>query len=162
MLPQVLTLLPTYVLFSRIGLVNTYWPWVLWGLAASPYLVFLFRQFFAAIPRELEDAAIIDGCGWIRTFFRIFLPLSRPVLITAFLLSFTWTWGDYIAPSLLLDVDHTTLAVAITSGYQDPHGNAIATVQAAAAGLYVLPVLLIFLFAQRYFIRNALGSGIKG
>ncbi|MEU6904138.1 carbohydrate ABC transporter permease [Streptomyces coeruleorubidus] len=162
MLPQVLTLLPTYVLFSRIGLVNTYWPWVLWGLAASPFLAFLFRQFFAAIPRELEDAAIIDGCGWGRIFFRIFLPLSRPVLITAFLLSFTWSWGDYIAPALLLDVDHTTLSVAITAWYEDPHGNPLPTVQAAAAGLYVLPVLMIFLFAQRYFVRSVVSSGVKG
>jgi multiple sugar transport system permease protein len=162
MLPQVLTLLPTYVLFARIGLVNTYWPWALWGLAASPYLVFLFRQFFAAIPRDLEDAAIIDGCGWTRIFATIFLPLSRPVLVTAFLLSFTWTWGDYIAPALLLDVDHTTLSVAITSWYKDPRGDSIPTVQAAAAALYVTPVLLIFLFAQRYFIRSVLGSGIKG
>jgi multiple sugar transport system permease protein len=162
MLPQILTLLPTYVLFSRVGLVNTYWPWVLWGVAASPYLVFLFRQFFAAIPRELEDAAIIDGCGWARIFLRIFLPLSRPVLLTSFLLSFTWTWGDYIAPALLLDVDHTTLSVAITAWYRDPHGNAIPTVQAAAAALYVLPALLIFLFAQRYFIRSVVASGVKG
>ncbi|MFI0446507.1 carbohydrate ABC transporter permease [Actinomadura sp. 6N118] len=162
MLPQVLTILPTYVLFSRIGLVNTYWPWVLWGLAASPFLVFLFRQFFAAIPRELEDAAIIDGCGWGRIFVTIFLPLSRPVLVTAFLLSFTWSWGDYIAPALLLDADHTTLSVAITAWYEDPHGNPLPTVQAAAAALYVLPVMLIFLFAQRYFIRGVLGSGVKG
>ncbi|MBA8957364.1 carbohydrate ABC transporter permease [Actinomadura namibiensis] len=162
MLPQVLTILPTYVMFSRLGLVNTYWPWVLWGLAASPYLVFLFRQFFAAIPRELEDAAIIDGCGWPRIFVRIFLPLSRPVLITAFLLSFTWSWGDYIAPALLLDVDHTTLSVAIASWYKDPHGNGIPTVQAAAATLYIMPVLLIFFFAQRHFIRSVVGSAVKG
>lgn len=162
MLPQILTLLPTYVLFSRLGLVNTYWPWVLWGLAASPYLIFLFRQFFAAIPRELEDAAIIDGCGWGRIFWGIFLPLSRPVLLTSFVLSFVWTWGDYIAPALLLDVDHTTLSVAITAWYRDPHGNAVPTVQAAAAALYVLPTLLIFLFAQRYFIRSVVASGVKG
>ncbi|MGR6919814.1 carbohydrate ABC transporter permease [[Actinomadura] parvosata] len=162
MLPQVLTLLPTYVMFSWLGLVNTYWPWVLWGLAASPFLVFLFRQFFAAIPRELEDAAIIDGCGWGRIFATIFLPLSRPVLVTAFLLSFTWSWGDYIAPALLLDVDHTTLSVAITAWYQDPRGNPLPTVQAAAAALYVIPVLLIFLFAQRYFVRSVVASGIKG
>lgn len=162
MLPQILTLLPTYVLFARIGLVNTYWPWVLWGLGASPYLVFLFRQFFAAIPRELEDAAIMDGCGWARIFGRIFLPLSWPALITSFLLSFTWTWGDYIAPALLLDVDHTTLSVAITAWYRDPRGNAIPTVQAAGAALYTIPVLLIFLFAQRYFIRSVVASGIKG
>lgn len=162
MIPQILTLLPTYVMFSQLGLLNTYWPWVFWGLASSAYLVFLFRQFFAAMPRELEDAAIIDGAGWARIFFQIFLPLSRPVLITSFLLSFVASWGDYIAPSLFLDLDRTTLAVAITAYYQDPHGNVIPTVQAAAATLYVVPVLLIFLFAQRYFIRSALGSGIKG
>jgi len=162
MLPQILTLIPTYVLFSRIGLVNTYWPWVLWGLSASPFLVFLFRQFFAAIPAELEDAAIIDGCGYGRIFTLIFLPLSRPVLVTSFLLSFTWTWGDFIAPALLLDIDHTTLSVAITAWYRDPHGNAIPTVQAAAAALYILPVLMIFLFAQRYFIRSVVTSGVKG
>ena len=162
MIPQILTLLPTYVMFSQIGLINTYWPWVLWGLAASPYMVFLFRQFFAAIPRELEDAAIIDGAGWLRIFATIFLPLSRPVLITSFLLSFTWNWGDYIAPALLLDLDHTTLAVAITAFYQDPHGNVIPTLQAAGAVMYIVPVLLIFFFAQRYFIRSTVSSGIKG
>lgn len=162
MIPQILTLLPTYILFSRIGLVDTYWPWVLWGLAASPYMVFLFRQFFASIPKELEDAAIMDGAGWLRIFVQIFLPLSRPVLITSFLLSFTWTWGDYIAPALLLDIDSTTLAVAITAWYQDPNGNVIPTIQAAAAVLYILPVLAIFFFAQRYFVRSTVSSGVKG
>ena len=162
MLPSILTLIPTYVLFSRLGLVNTYWPWVLWGLAASPYLVFLFRQFFAAIPIDLEDAAIIDGCGYGRIFLRIFLPLSRPALITSFLLSFTWIWGDYLAPALLLDIDHTTLSVAITQGYRDPHGDYIPTLQAAAAALYVVPVMVIFLFAQRYFVRSIVTSGVKG
>jgi multiple sugar transport system permease protein len=162
MLPSILTLIPTYVLFSRLGLVGTYWPWVLWGLAASPYLVFLFRQFFAAIPKDLEDAAIIDGCGYGRIFWRIFLPLSRPVVLTSLLLSFTWMWGDYLAPALLLDIDHTTLSVAITQSYRNPHGDYIPTVQAAAAALYVVPVLVIFLFAQRYFVRSVATSGLKG
>lgn len=162
MLPQILTLIPTYVMFARAGLVNTYWPWVVWGLAASPFLVFMFRQFFAAIPAELEDAAIIDGCGYGRIFLQIFLPLSRPVLLTSFVLSFTWTWGDYIAPALFLDPDQTTLSVAISAFYLDPHGNPDATVQAAAAALYVMPVLAIFLFAQRYFIRGVVSSGLKG
>ncbi|MBI4899817.1 MAG: carbohydrate ABC transporter permease [Actinobacteria bacterium] len=162
MLPQILTLLPTYVMFSQIGLINTYWPWVLWGLAASPYMVFLFRQFYTTLPRELEDAAIVDGAGWGRIFFSIFLPLSRPVLLTSFLLSFMWAWGDFIGPALFLDLDRTTLAVAITAWYQDPAGNVIPTVQAAAAVLYIVPVLLIFFGFQRYFIRSSIGSGIKG
>jgi multiple sugar transport system permease protein len=102
------------------------------------------------------------GCGYGRIFLRIFLPLSRPVLLTSFLLSFTWVWGDYLAPALLLDADHTTLSVAITQSYRDPHGNYIPTIQAAAAALYVAPVLLIFLFAQRYFVRSVITSGVKG
>ena len=112
MLPQILTVIPTYVLFSRIGLVNTYWPWVLWGMGTSPYLVFLFRQFFSAIPVDLEDAAIIDGYGYGRIFLRIFLPLSRPALLTSFLISFVWIWGDYISPALFLDSGKSTLARA--------------------------------------------------
>ena len=161
MLPQVLTVIPTYVLFSRVGLLNTYWPWVLWGIGTSPYLVFLFRQFFSAIPVELEDAAIIDGYGYGRIFLRIFLPLSRPALLTSFLISFIWIWGDYISPLLFLDSSKSTLAVALTQ-YLDPHGNPIDTVQAAAAALYIMPVLILFMLAQRYFIRSVVASGVKG
>lgn len=161
MLPQILTVIPTYVLFSRAGLVNTYWPWVLWGMGTSPYLVFLFRQFFSAIPVELEDAAILDGLGYGRIFLRIFLPLSRPALLTSFLISFVWIWGDYISPALFLDSGKSTLSVALTQ-YLDPHGNPIDTVQAAAASLYILPVLILFMFAQRYFIRSVVASGVKG
>lgn len=162
MIPAIATLIPTYILFSRIGLVGTYWPWVLWGLGGSAYLVFLFRQFFAAIPLELEDAAIIDGCGWFRIFVQIFLPVSRPIILTSLLLSFTWAWGDYLTPALLLNQDNTTLAVAVTFAYRDPHGNGIPTLQAAASVLYILPVLVIFQFFQRYFINSALSSGVKG
>jgi multiple sugar transport system permease protein len=162
MIPAIATLIPTYVLFARLHLVGTFWPWVLWGLAGTPYLIFLFRQFFTAIPLELEDAAIVDGVGWWRMFLLIFFPLARPVLLTSLLLSFTWTWGDYLAPALLLNGSNTTLAVAMASGYLDPRGNGIITLQAAGSLLYILPVIVIFLFAQKYFIGSALGSGVKG
>ncbi|MBK4348644.1 carbohydrate ABC transporter permease [Lacisediminihabitans changchengi] len=162
MIPAIATLIPTYVLFSRIGLVGTYWPWVLWGLAGTPYLIFLFRQFFSTIPLELEDAAIIDGAGWIRTFVQVFLPLARPAILTSMLLSFTWTWGDYLAPSLLLNYDNTTLSVATAAGYLDAHGSGILTLQAAAAVMYIAPIIVIFLFTQRYFMGSAVGSSVKG
>ncbi|MFH8252984.1 carbohydrate ABC transporter permease [Microbacterium sp. B2969] len=162
MIPSIATLIPTYVLFSRLGMVGTYWPWVLWGLAGTPYLIFLFRQFFTSIPLELEDAAIIDGCNWWRIYFSVFLPLAKPVLLTSFILSFTWTWGDYLAPALLLNFNNTTLAVATAAGYLDPRGNGLLTVQAAGAILYLLPVVVIFLFAQRYFMGSAVSSGVKG
>jgi multiple sugar transport system permease protein len=162
MLPQIVTLIPTYVLFARLNLVNTYWPWVLWGVGASPFLVFLYRQFFAAIPTDLEEAAILDGCGYGQIFWRIFLPLSLPVIVTAFLLSFVWVWGDYVTPTLLLSQDNTTLAVAISASYVDPNNNPLPNVQAAAALLYILPEIVVFFFAQRYFVRGIVTSGLKG
>jgi ABC-type glycerol-3-phosphate transport system permease component len=162
MIPSIVTAIPTYVLFARLGLVGTYWPWVLWGLASSPYLVFLFRQFFSAIPPELEEAAILDGCGYGAIFWRIFLPLSIPVMVTAFLLSFTSVWGDYVMPTLFLSQNNTTLAVAISASYSDAHGNALTNVQAAGTLLYIIPEIVIFFFAQRYFVRGIVTSGLKG
>ncbi|WP_198168740.1 carbohydrate ABC transporter permease [Agromyces aureus] len=162
MIPAMATLIPTYVLFARLGLVGTYWPWVLWGLAGAPFFIFLFRQFFSAVPRELEDAAIMDGAGWIRSYFLVFLPLARPALLTVFLLSFTGAWGDYLAPALLLNMDNTTLAVATTSMYADPRGNPLVPLQSAGAIIYMLPVIIVFLFGQRYFMSSAMGSSVKG
>jgi ABC-type glycerol-3-phosphate transport system permease component len=162
MLPSIVTLMPTYVIFADLNLVGTYWPWVLWGLASSPFMVFLYRQFFSAIPVELEEAAIIDGCGYIRIFWRIFLPLSLPVIMTVFLLSFVSVWGDYIGPTLFLSQDNTTLSVAMSAGYADPHGNALINLQAAGALIYIVPEIVVFFFAQRYFVRGIVTSGLKG
>lgn len=162
MLPPILTTIPTFILFSRINIVNTIWPWVLWGLASTPFLSFLFRQFFSSIPMDLEDAAIIDGCSYWRLFWQIFLPLSKPVIATAIIFSFTWTWGDYLAPSLLLGADNTTLAVAMSTGYVDPHGTLLTNILAAGVIVYILPVLIVFVLAQRYFVRGIVTSGLKG
>ncbi|MEW2403924.1 carbohydrate ABC transporter permease [Streptomyces sp. NPDC046862] len=161
MLPQMITLLPTYLIFAKLGMVDTYWPWVLWGLSAAPYLVFLFRQFFAGLPRELEEAAIVDGCGYATIFWRIFLPQSWPVLSASFVIAFTWTWGDYIAPQLLLSSDRSTLAVAVMSAYNTPAGQPVPELQAAASVMYVVPILLIFLIAQRGFVAGMSTSGLK-
>jgi multiple sugar transport system permease protein len=161
MLPQMITLLPTYLIFAKLGMVDTYWPWVLWGLSSAPYLVFLFRQFFAGLPRELEEAAIVDGCGYGGIFWRIFLPQSWPVLSASFVIAFTWTWGDYIAPQLLLSTDRSTLAVAVMTTYVAPSGSPITNLQAAASVMYVVPILLIFLVAQRGFVSGMSTSGLK-
>ncbi|MFI5673446.1 carbohydrate ABC transporter permease [Streptomyces cellulosae] len=162
MMPAMITLIPTYIIFAKIGMVDTYWPWVLWGLSGAPYLIFLFRQFFANMPRELEEAAIVDGCGYGRIFWRIFLPQSWPVLATSVVLSFTWTWGDYIAPSLLLSADHTTLAVAVATEYVVPStGAPINNLLAAGAVMYIIPVLLLFLVLQKGFVTGASTSGLK-
>ena len=161
MLPQIITLVPTYLLFGKIGLLNTYMPWVLWGLCGAPYLIFLFRQFFANMPKELEEAAIVDGCGQIRIFWRIFLPQSWPVIATSLILSFSWTWGDWIAPALLLDDDRTTLAVRLAKGYANAHGEPLNNLVAAGTVLYIVPVLALFLILQRGFVTGVATSGLK-
>ena len=162
MVPPIVTLIPTYLLFSRYGLVGNYLPWVLWGAAGTPYTIFLYRQFFSGLPKELEEAAIIDGAGRIRIFVQIFLPLSRPLLVTAFVLAFNSVWGDFVAPNLFLNSGNTTLAVGVSSGYTNQAGYPLYNLLAGGAFLYVIPVVLLFLFAQRSYVRGFANSGIKG
>ncbi|HEY5457764.1 MAG TPA: carbohydrate ABC transporter permease [Acidothermaceae bacterium] len=159
--PQIVTLIPTYLLFSRVHLVGTYWPWFIWGSAGAPYAIFLYRQFFSSFPRELEEAAEIDGAGRLRTFLTIFLPLSRPLLVTAFVLAFNATWGDYIAPTLFLNQNNTTLAAGLASGYFSSQNIPEPTVLAAGTFLYIIPVVVLFLLAQRHYVRGFINSGLK-
>ncbi|MBA2950128.1 carbohydrate ABC transporter permease [Streptomyces himalayensis] len=161
MMPTIITLIPTYLMFSKLHLVNTYMPWVLWGLCGAPYLIFLFRQFFSNMPKELEEAAIVDGCGTFRIFLRIFLPQSWPVIATSMILSFSWTWGDYIGPALFLDDAHTTLAVKLAGGYVNAHGEPMPNLVASGAVMYVVPVLVLFLIMQRGFVSGIATSGLK-
>lgn len=161
MMPGIVTLIPTYLLFSQVGLVGNYWPWVIWGLVGSPYLIFLYRQFFAGLPKELEEAAILDGCGQFRIFTKIFLPISKPIVVTAFVMSFLAVWGDFIAPNLLLDQSNTTLAVALSSGYVNERGFPLNNLIAAGSILYVIPVVLVFFFVQQRYTQSFSSAGIK-
>jgi multiple sugar transport system permease protein len=161
MLPAIVTVIPMYIMFSKAHLVNTYWPWVLWGLAGSAYIIFLFRQTFRGLPIEMEDAAIIDGCGYFQIWWRIYLPLSKPVIAASFVLTFVHAWGDYLTPKLLLRQDTTTLAVAITTGYTDAQNHTINTLLAAGALMFALPVMVLFFALQRYFVQGFATSGLK-
>jgi len=161
MVPPIVTLIPTYLLFSDYHLVGTYWPWVLWGAAGTPYAIFLYRQYFSGFPKELSEAAVIDGAGQLRIFLQVFLPLSRPLLVTAFVLAFNSVWGDFIAPDLFLNQSNTTLAVGVASGYQNSQGYPLYNLLAGGALLYVVPVILLFLFAQRSYVRGFATTGLK-
>jgi ABC-type glycerol-3-phosphate transport system permease component len=160
--PIIILQIPQFIIFSKLGLTGTWWPWVLWGLAASPFFIFLFRQFFAAFPKELEDAAEIDGCGPFRTFVSVFLPNSKAVLATAFILNFTAQWGDYINPFLFLKDSNTTLAVKLQTGYLSPQGQTLTTIILAAAVLYALPVVIIFFLGQKHILKGVVTTGLKG
>ena len=148
--------------FAWLGLTNTYWPWVLWGLAASPFHIFLFRQFFSSFPRDLEDAAEVDGCGAFRIFAQIFLPNVLPAIATSFIFCFVWVWGDWLTPLIYLSDANTTLGVKISGGYVDPQGNAIITTTLAACVLYALPLVALFFLGQKYIVKGVVTSGLKG
>ena len=162
MVPQLVTLVPQYMLFSQLGLLNSYWPWILWGLHGSAFHIFLFRQFFAAIPRDLEDAAEVDGCGKFRIFWQIFMPNSLPAVTASAIFSFTWVWGDWLYPKLFLNDQITTLAVRLATSYVNPQNLPLYTVTMAGVVLYVLPMVALFFLAQKYIIQGVVTTGLKG
>ncbi len=162
MVPSLVTLVPQYMVFAHLRLLNTYWPWILWGLHGSPFHIFLFRQFFASIPRDLEDAAEVDGCGKFRIFWQIFLPNALPAVMASVIFAFTWVWGDWFYPKLFLSDQITTLAVRLATSYVDPQNNPLITVTMAGVVIYVLPMVVVFFLAQKYIIQGVVTTGLKG
>lgn len=161
MVPQMVTIIPQFMLYSRLGLIGTYWPWVLWGLSGSPFHIFLFRQFFAAFPKDLEDAAEVDGCNRLRIFWQIFMPNAGAVIAASAIFAFQWVWGDFLLQTLFLSESRATLAIKLAGAYVDAHGNPLYTQTLAAVVLYVLPLIIIFFLAQKHIIRGVVTSGLK-
>jgi multiple sugar transport system permease protein len=162
MIPYMVYLIPQFMVFSVLKLTNTYWPWVLWGLSSSPFFIFMFRQFFTAFPKELEDAAEIDGANLFRVYFQIFLPNAKPVVATAFIFAFNSVWGDYLRPILYLTDAITTLAVKLSTGYINRQGFQIVTITIAASVLYSLPLIITFFLAQQQIMKGVITTGLKG
>jgi multiple sugar transport system permease protein len=162
MVPYIVYVIPQFIIFAKLKLVNTYWPWVLWGLGASPFHIFLFRQYFTTIPRDLEDAAEVDGCGYLRIFWQIFLPNAKPVIAISFILNFVYVWGDWFTPIIYLNSDNTTLAAKLGSDYVDPMGNPLQTVTMAGSIIYALPLIIMFFLAQKHILKGIVTSGLKG
>jgi multiple sugar transport system permease protein len=162
LIPASIFIIPQFVLFSNLRVTNSYWPWVLWGLSASPFFIFLFRQFFLSFPAELEEAAEVDGARVVRIFLQIVLPNSYPALATSFILAFLSVWGDWLMPLLYLADKNTTLAVKLITAYVNPQGFPIVTPTLAASVLYILPPVVMFFFVQKYIMQGVVTSGLKG
>lgn len=162
-IPGIVFMIPQFMLYSYLHLIpNTYWPWILGALGASPYYIFLYRQFFLGFPKELEEAAEIDGCGPWRIFWQIILPNSKPVIATILIFSFNAVWGDYLQPLLFLSDRMTLLGVKMATAFVDPHGNKLQTVSLAATVIYILPLVLVFFFGQKHILKGLITSGLKG
>jgi multiple sugar transport system permease protein len=160
MVPGVVTLIPVFILLRELRLVDTYWALILPGLF-SAYGTFLLRQFFMGIPRELEDAARIDGCGKLGVLRHVILPLSKPALATLATFTFIGSWNDFMGPLIFINsTAKKTLPIGLAS-FQGLYGTEW-TLLMAASVIVLLPVLVVFLFNQRFFTEGIQLSGLGG
>ncbi|MBP1990708.1 carbohydrate ABC transporter permease [Paenibacillus eucommiae] len=175
--PQTLSI-PLHVLYSKLGWLNTPLPLLVPALFAQglkgALFIIIFRQFFATLPKELEESARMDGAGSLKTFWRIMLPLARPALLIVFLFSFVWHWNDFYEPALYLKNGDFTLLAQSMQFLQGNLNASVATGSAmggasftlnesitmAAAFLIIAPPLLVYMFAQRYFVEGIERTGI--
>jgi multiple sugar transport system permease protein len=159
-IPFQLTMIPTFVVMRWLGLIDTLGALIVPSLV-TPFAVFLMRQFFLSLPRELEEAAWIDGCSTLRVLVQIVLPLSRPALSTVAVLTFLSVWNDLTWPLIAINHDtQYTQQLGLTT-FQGQHHTQWAAVMAGNL-ITVLPVLLAFLGAQKAFIQSVTSSGLKG
>lgn len=160
MIPRQITLVPTFILMKWLGLLDNHLSLILPGIF-SAYGTFLLRQFFLTLPIELEEAAVIDGCGYLRRFFQIILPLSKPALATLGIFTLMAQWNDFLYPMIFINSDRNrtlTLGLAIFRGDVDVQWNLLM----AATTLASLPMVIAFLSAQRFFVEGIAMTGIKG
>jgi multiple sugar transport system permease protein len=165
LMPTEVTIVPLFQMFLKVGMVNTHWPLILvpmLGGMPSVFSTFVMRQFFIALPVELEEAARVDGLGRFKIFWTIALPLARPALAAVAIFTFLQSWNLYLEPIVYLtSPEKYTLPQALTQ-YVDVYQGPMWNIQLAAATLTALPVLVVFIFAQRQFIEGLAHTGLKG
>jgi multiple sugar transport system permease protein len=166
MLPAQVTLIPQFVLFHKLGWVPSAKPlWIPAWFGGGAFNIFLLRQFIMSLPRDLDEAAIIDGASYPRVFVRIILPLCKPALATVTVLSFIGRWNSFLTPLIYLNRrEQFTIAVGLNYFRNLPEepGTPLQHLLMAASVLSIAPVLVLFFSAQRYFVRGIALSGIKG
>ncbi len=162
MLPYQVVVVPQYIVFRQLDWINTFYPLIVPKfLATDAFFVFLMVQFIRALPRELDEAARIDGAGHFRTYYRIILPLMTPALATTAIFTFIWTWNDFFTQLIYLTrTENKTAAVALNM-YLDASGQSDFGSMFAMSVITLAPLFFIFLFGQRWLIRGIATTGIK-
>lgn len=162
MLPGQVTLIPQFLLFKELGWIDTLKPLFVPAFFGFPYHIFLLRQFFRTINKELDDAAIIDGCGYFGIFWRIILPLSKPALGVVAIQTFIGTWGNFLRPLIYLSsVEKWTVSIALAA-FRQLYGSTPWHLLTAASLVALLPTITVFFIGQRFFIQGVVVTGVKG
>ena len=168
MLPSEVTLIPLYLLFNKVRWLDTYLPLIVPAyFGGGAFLIFMMRQFFLTIPRDLDEAALMDGASYLRIFLQIILPLSMPVLATAAIITFIADWNAFLFPYIILtSKEKFTIGIGIkyfqtiasNIDSMEPRENLLM----AASIMMTAPIIILFFTAQRYFVKGIVMSGIKG
>lgn len=161
MIPGVITMIPTFILFKQIGWIDSWLPLIVPGMFGAAAGVFLLRQFFMTIPKELEEAAVMDGLGPFRIFWRITMPLSKPALITQGLLGFLAGYNDYLGPLIYLNTPEKFTLQLVLASFQGFYNSQWTYIMAGSV-LALIPTLLLFFFSQKYFVEGITLTGMKG
>jgi multiple sugar transport system permease protein len=161
MIPFYVTMVPLFTLFRTMGWVNTYLPLILPSFFGIPFFIFLLRQFFMTIPKDLSEAAKVDGANELVIFFRVVLPLARPALAAIALFQFLSVWSDFLGPLIYLnDASKYTVSIGLTF-FQGQYTTEYGALMAASTVMLV-PVIILFFFAQKTFIQGITLTGVKG
>lgn len=161
MIPYQVTLVPRFIMFSKLGMINSYWPLILPAFTGSPFLIFLVRQYMMSIPYDLDEAAYIDGASRFGVFWHIILPLARPALMLVIVFTFIDVWNDFLQPLIYLNDPNmftVSLGLSFFQGARETNWNLLM----AGSVLAMLPPLGLFFFAQKQLIGGISIEGLKG
>ena len=163
MLPMHVKLIPQYIMYNKLGWINTYLPLIVPKfLATEGFFVFLMTQYMRGLPKEIDEAAICDGCGQWQRFIRITVPLSVPAIVTTMIFTFIWTWNDFFSQMLYITgIDKFTVALALRQ-FVDATGNSSWGALVAMSTLSLLPLFFMFVFFQNYLVDGITAGSIKG
>jgi multiple sugar transport system permease protein len=165
MMPPQITLIPRFILFDKLGWLNTLLPlWAPAWFGGTPFAIFLMRQFMLTLPRELDEAAILDGASFFRVFWQILVPLCKPALATLAIINFIAVWNEFLDPVVFLNtVNKFTIAVGLWYFQAQPMSSTpTAHLLLAASVTTIIPPIIIFFAFQRYFVRGVALTGLKG
>ncbi len=166
MIPNIALIIPQYIMFGKIGWLDSLLPMIVPSFFAYPYNVFLFRQYFRSIPRELDESAMIDGCSRLQIFFKVLVPLSKPTYATIAVLSCVFWWNELTQPVFYINSDKwRTLTIALMTSYMYTSGNSFVinwpSIMAAAT-LMILPPMFLYFFGNKFLVGGIKTTGLKG
>jgi ABC-type glycerol-3-phosphate transport system permease component len=164
MLPYAVTVIPTFVIMRQLGWLDTHYPLIVPAYFGSAFNVFLLRQAYRSIPQDLFDAAKVDGAGFFRIYWQIFIPLGMPALVTIAIFAFLGSWNDLFSPLIYLSTQEK-MTVALGLAYlRGRAGTGVGTIGIIMAGslLGVVPMLILYGFGQKYFVQGLARTGLKG